>query len=469
MVATEAAGVESASGVQDRWEIAGYEVTLFLADDKKGYPAPRLAFKRVADGRRLKSCPKAVREHPGYGRARGARDELKVSLRRMRGELEDFLASGEPVRDLSAYTGTVAGRALLSRLMLRDAAGTLGFPVLEESPVSRSVSRSASDGGVLLRTLSGGPEASPGLLEAQAPLHVAHVHDLYAAGPEVLSGFQRFVVDRRIRQPLKQAFRELYVVTPAEISAGTESARFAGHRVYSQMAVRLLMDRGWENSGDGCSLYKEFSQAGIVAVFEFETRGHFFGGEVTTAGIWFCRDAASGEATGPLYRTSIGPGIRGEILELESVPQPHFSETLRDADLVVSVAQLDDDGGWLSEAGIGQRADLLSALVQGLGLRGVRVEGHFAHVQGQRASYRVHLGSAAVHVDPGNYLCIIPAGYAEERTAEKVFLPFAGETATDRKAREAISKVLLLTNDQAIKDRTILAQLRHLTSHDFTP
>ena len=462
-MATEAADTEDiedyggASGVQDRWEIAGYAVTLFLADDRKGYPAPRLAFTRLADGRRLKSCPKAVREHPGYDEVRDARDELRVSLRRMRGELEDFLASGEPVRDLSAYTGTAAGRALLSRLILRDAAGTLGFPVLDESPVSRTVSHSASDGGVLLRTLSGGPEASPGSLAARAPLHVAHVHDLYAAGPEVLSGFQRFVVDRRIRQPLKQAFRELYVVTPAEISAGTESARFAGHRVYSQMAVRLLMDRGWENSGDGYSLYKEYPRAGIVAVFEFETRGHFFGGEVTTAGIWFCRDAAA--ETSPLYRTSVGPGIRGEILELENVPQPHFSETLRDADLVVSVAQLEDDGGWLSEAGIEGRADLLSALVDSLGLAGVRVEGHFAHVQGQRASYRVHLGSAAVHVEPGNYLCIIPAGYAEDRASEKVFLPFAGETATDRKAREAISKVLLLTNDQAIEDRTILAQL----------
>lgn len=146
-------------------------------------------------------------------------------------------------------------------------------------------------------------------------------------------------------------------------------------------------------------------------------------------------------------------------VELEDVPQPYFSETLRDADLVVSVAQLEDDGGWLSEAGIGQRADLLSALVESLGLNGVRVEGHFAYVSGTRASYRVHLGPATIHVEPGNYLCSVPAGYAEDHAGETVFLPFAGDTATDRKAREVISKVLLLANDRVIEDRTILAQL----------
>ncbi len=84
------------------------------------------------------------------------------------------------------------------------------------------------------------------------------------------------------------------------------------------------------------------------------------------------------------------------------------------------------------------------------------MEGHFARVRGKLAQYRVHLGSAAIHIEPGHYLCIVPARWGQKH--ERLFLPFADEG--DPKASEVISKVLLLASDDKIKDESILHQIR---------
>jgi hypothetical protein len=98
----------------------------------------------------------------------------------------------------------------------------------------------------------------------------------------------------------------------------------------------------------------------------------------------------------------------------------------------------------------------VTALLEELDLPGVRVEGHFAYVPGRLARYRVHLGRAAIHIEPGNYLCIVPAGWGQRH--ERLLPPFADEG--DAKTSEVISKILLLVNDNKIKDETVLRQIR---------
>ncbi len=73
-------------------------------------------------------------------------------------------------------------------------------------------------------------------------------------------------------------------------------------------------------------------------------------------------------------------------------------------------------------------------------------------MQGKLARYRVHLGSAVIHIEPGNYLCIVPDRWG--KTHDKLFLPFADEH--DSK----ISEILLLLADDRIKDESILRQIR---------
>lgn len=91
-------------------------------------------------------------------------------------------------------------------------------------------------------------------------------------------------------------------------------------------------------------------------------------------------------------------------------------------------------------------------LLADLGLPSVTVEGHFAYLQGKLARYRVHLDSAAIHIEPGHYFCIVPERWGQRH--ERLFLPFAEQS--DSKISEVISKVLLLTNDDKIKDESIL-------------
>ncbi len=130
-----------------------------------------------------------------------------------------------------------------------------------------------------------------------------------------------------------------------------------------------------------------------------------------------------------------------------------FSEVMRDVDLVASVAQVDDDVVRWSTETAQRRSELIASLAQNIGLQQVRCEDHFAHVEGKLANYRIHLGSGVIHIQPGNYLCIVP----EEPKDEDLYLPFAD---TDRRMAEITSKMFLLISDDKIKDETILEQIR---------
>jgi hypothetical protein len=140
-------------------------------------------------------------------------------------------------------------------------------------------------------------------------------------------------------------------------------------------------------------------------------------------------------------------------LRLDTIPDIIFSEVMRDADLVVSVARVSDEVLW-SEESYQRRAELLEAILGEIGLPGVKCDGRFARIEGKLGRYRVHLGSAAVHIEPGNYLCIIPNRVF--RDPPSLFLPFAD---VDLKTAEVISKIMLLSNDDKIKDKTILEQI----------
>jgi hypothetical protein len=131
---------------------------------------------------------------------------------------------------------------------------------------------------------------------------------------------------------------------------------------------------------------------------------------------------------------------------------------MRDADLVVSVAQVGEKE-LLSKESVTARIDLVQALLEDLNLEGVHFQDHFAHVQGKLAQYRIHMGSATIHIEPGGYLCVVPKRWGKDH--KDVFLPFSD--AGDDKTSEVISKILLLLDDDKIKDKVIKTQIeRHM-------
>lgn len=380
------------------WSLAGYAVTLRLdgAD-----PVAEVA----KGGKTFKTVPAAVRRDPGYADVREQQKRLREQAVRMRtGLVERLVGGGGTLRpeELARLCTLPSGAAMLPALIWRDAAGTIGL--LDE-------------------------------VDATGPVTAVHPFLLYERG--VLGEWQAEVVRRRIRQPVKQAFRELYVLTPAERAAGDRSARFTGQVVNGKVAGALLAARGWSVR----SSYDEgeISRAAgpLTASVRCGVDRWFGGGNVVVGEVRFL----AGDAPVPLAE----------------VPAVALSEVMRDLDLVVSVAGT-DPGGYASPARAESRATLLATLIDDLGLRRVRVDGTAAVVRGSRATYRVNLTSGSIHVEPGGYLCVVPASFGGT-AHRRLFLPFADD---DRMTSVILSKVLLLAEDEKITDATILRQLDRL-------
>lgn len=256
-------------------------------------------------------------------------------------------------------------------------------------------------------------------------------------GAGVLSAWQRWLVAEQRVQPFKQAFRELYVPTPAEQEAGDFSARYAQRPILTGLAQGLLQARGWTIQNDEEPTALSFVN-GWTATTYFNTGRYFTEEDQGASGeIRFMHD--------------------GETRPLVEVPPACFSEAMRDLDLVVTRAMPDSGGDTLeahtSGGTIASRIDLLRAIEPTLGGGVLEFRDRHVLVRGQRADYRIHLGSGHIHIEPGAYLCIVPAS-AMARSG--VSLPFAEE---DLKTAEIVSKVLLLANDAKIMDPSILRQI----------
>gem|GEM_PF-623922 len=386
------------------------------------------AIRVTRAGRTLKSIPKEVRANAGYQEAKEAVTRLREHISRLRrGLLERLLVTGEMLtpEELSRLLRLPTARTLLSRLILRSEDGVMGLLEADEMALC-------------------GLDNS--LHPIVAPVMVAHPYHLFQSG--MLADWQREIVHRRIVQPVKQAFRELYVLTPAEQETRTYSRRFAGRTIDGAMTTGLLASRGWRvRRHDEAYAYKIFP--GLRAVFTLPHNAHYLGEPSSEATI----DEISFEPYGP--SSPYASQAEHARIPLELVSPLIFSEVMRDADLVVAVAGR-AGGTYLSNEIYTRVGELVRALLDELGLQGVTVDRHYAYVQGKLACYRVHLGSAAIHIEPGSYLCIVPDRWGQ--THERLFLPFVDDA--NSKISEVISKILLLLSDDQIKDESILRQIR---------
>lgn len=384
------------------WSIEGYTVAVRA----EGASAV-IAVSRA--GKRLRSVPAVVRAHSSYVECRARQQRLREQASHMRtGLIEHLVATGGVVEpdELARLRSLPSGSAMLPALIWADRAGNVGL--LDQVDTS-------------------------GSLLAVHPFH------LFERG--LLAHWQAEVVRLRLTQPVKQAFRELYLLTPAEREAGDRSARFAGHVVDGAVAKQLLSGRGWSLPSKYDRLAVRRPVDGVCAALYCDFGDYFSAGDVTVGEVQFLS----------------GRGDDAVAVPLAEVPPVAFSEVMRDLDLVVSVAGASADP-YSSPTHTQSRAQLLGRLVAELGLDRVRVEGASAVVRGSRATYRVHLGSGSIHVEPGGYLCIVPATFGAT-AHRRLFLPFADD---DRLTSVILSKILLLAEDEKITDETILDQINQL-------
>lgn len=367
------------------------------------------------DGKRLRTVPVKIRKEPAFVEVRTAATRLKEQASRFRKTLEQMMCDGESLSrtDLEQLVTIPAMRCLLHNLIGINEAGDFGLVEPESLELLEDDRRHP----------------------IQSSLRIAHAYDLLQAG--TLSDWQRRIVEGERVQPFKQAFREVYLLTPAERDARLCSTRFAGRQVDTSVGYRLLQSRGWSfgtvNAETG--VYKGFPDFGLEAEWRFPDIHHILGEEPmrTSDQIAFLRES--------------------EAVPLEEVPPLLFSEVMRDADLVVSVAAFEDEGeSWSTERTQNRRAVIQSVATK-LRLKDLRFDDRFVRFDGKLASYRIHLGTAAIYIEPGGHVCIVP----EAKKPKKIYLPFVD---ADKTTTEIITKILLLQNDHKIKDESILVQLR---------
>ena len=206
-------------------------------------------------------------------------------------------------------------------------------------------------------------------IPADAPPGSTAVRDDVAA-------WRTFYEERGLRQPFKQAHREIYLLTDAERATGVYSNRFAGHILRQHQFNALGAQRGW------------ISRTRMFLDAEYP----------------------------PAHRLLPEWGLRAEFW-------------------VDGAGDPDDDNFTLESGAI-----------------------RYLVVLGKRRTYRIHLGSGNVRMEPdGEYLCIVPDCRMEAGPGDEVMLPFEG----DLTLAVILSKAFLLAEDDKIKDPTILSQLDH--------
>lgn len=289
---------------------------------------------------------------------------------------------------------------------------------------------------------------------------VALWHPLDSTADEVLA-WRRRLESWEVVQPFKQAHREIYLLTDAERQTATYSNRFAAHILKQHQLAALCKQRGWSYSLQG---QFDFQATPMLDVPERGIRVEYWvepvEGEASAAGIYLY------VSTDQVRFSSLA----GTLLPLEEIPPLLFSELMRDVDLFVGVCSIGNDPDWgqdREDAGywhrysfgeLGEsartRRELLVRLLPRLKIADrCTLTERFLVVRGDRRTYKIHLGSGNVQMEPNDqYLCIV-----EDRSSRgnRPVLPFEG----DGTLALILSKAFLLAEDTRITDPQILSQL----------
>jgi hypothetical protein len=380
-------------------------------------PDGTLAMQASRDGKPLAAVPAAAKKHAAFKPLKERMDELKAQASRLRPSLESLMVRAVvlPVSEWKNILAHPLAGPLLQRLLLSGADGPLGFP---------SASGLLGADGIIREW----PPESTGL-------HLAHPTGLLPA--ETWHEWQRFVFAQRIVQPFKQVFRETYLPAGEETAGPhARSSRFAGHELLANKAHSILSQRGWIQYPDE-GLYRAFRNDNLCAWLAISPDR-----ETNRISLHDLRFTRFGRHAAP-----VAPG---------EVPLRVFSETLRDIDLIASVAHAD---GAAPEPGVSTveiRADLIRETCRMLEIGHVAIEGNHARITGKLGNYRVHLGSGIAHREPGT---MIPLRTDPQTERGRLFLPFADD---DPQGIDVLSRVLLLANDDNIRDPALAQALRQV-------
>ncbi len=287
---------------------------------------------------------------------------------------------------------------------------------------------------------------------------------------DLVAGWRRWLETHEVTQPFKQAHREIYLLTDAELQTGTYSNRFAAHIIRQHQFAALARERGWTYRLQGAFDSHNvptllLPQYDLAVEFWADSPG---GHEITSqAGIYLHL------ATDQVRFCNMTATAR----PLTGVPALVFSEVMRDVDLFVGVCSVGNDPEWQDRGEGGNfggywhrfsfgdlsapaktRREVLERLLPRLKIAAqCSLQDKFLVVRGSLRTYKIHLGSSNILMEPNDrYLCIVPdRGRVALAGEQNVFLPFEG----DNTLAVILSKAFLLASDSKIKDQSILNQI----------
>jgi hypothetical protein len=289
--------------------------------------------------------------------------------------------------------------------------------------------------------------------------------------PDVVLAWRRSLEAQQITQPFKQAHREIYVITATELQTSTYSNRFAAHILKQHQFAALCRDRRWRYSLQGGfdshnTPTRELRAWNLSAEFWVDGLGDQ--PEMTEAGIYLY--VATDQVR---FHDAHGANVA-----LIDVPPIVFSEVMRQVDLFVGVASIGNDptwhdqgdaryAGYWSNYSFGElsgsastRRGILQTMVPKLTIADrCSLDDRFLVVRGDLRTYKIHLGSSNILMEPDDqYLCIVPGRGKSAAPDQKLYVPFEGDSMLSA----IVSKAFLLADDRKIKDPTILLQMNRL-------
>lgn len=412
------------------------DVTLaWIRDDGRTAASPTAAMK-AAD-------PSGIKD------ARRLRKEIQVALQGQRMRFEELYLTGRQV-PFRRWCESYRDHPLLAP-MVRHLVWNFTMAETSVTGLPRAGAIEDASGQVM----SPGPATTVSLWH---PLHSRLDHAL---------AWRRRLETLGVTQPFKQAHREIYTLTEAERATGLHTNRFAGHLLRQHRFKSLCDQRGWH-----------FALMGDWDSHNTPTRNL----DRVNLNVEYWVDVAESE---PPLPSGIYPIIktdrvlfrhgRGEPVALGDLPPILFSEVMRDLDLFVSVASIGYDADWtdgawaqrfeayLSNHSLAElnglaaaRREVLLSLLPRLSISDrCSVDDRHLIVRGKLRTYKIHIGSSNVMVEPdGTYLCILPStGKASK--LEEVSLPFEGDDTLS----VILSKAFLLADDDRIRDQSIVSQI----------
>lgn len=266
-------------------------------------------------------------------------------------------------------------------------------------------------------------------------VYVAHPVQLKKA--DLLTEAIGYIVKNNVKQPFQQVLREIYMKSETELLQ-EEVLRFKGFNVDLKKCISALKGKGWGTSED-IGLRKVFYRSDTVAAlfrkFDELYLYDFENVERELHGIYFLNRKTE------------------EIIPLKSVDDVTFSETLRDVDLMITIsanAIYDYD---LAKSTVEIRHEILRSIISILGLKNVSFLKDNISVKGTYGTYIINIRTGLVFKEgKGNLL--LDTVYS---TNKPLLLDFIDE---DPMTADIISKALILSNDQAIRDPYILREIK---------